>query len=413
MLRLNPDRLMADLEAFSALGGDGQGGVTRLAFTPIDQAARRLFQDRLAAAGLAVRLDAMGNVFGRREGREAGLPPLLLGSHLDSVPSGGRFDGPLGVLSALEVVRMLEDARTETRRPIEIACFVAEESSRFGSGTLGSKAVVGRLTPEMLEGIRDADGRSLSEVLRECGLSPDRLGEVRRRPGEYHAYLELHLEQGAVLEHAAIPVGLVTGIAAPTRFRVTYTGRADHSGATPMGLRRDALVAGAELVLGVRRIVLAHGSPTSVGTVGVLRVLPGAMNVIPGQASLGIDLRDIDAEAKRRIAKKVLAAVRRIARKWKVDVSVESLADEAPVPLPERIRQISRAACRACGVPFLELPSGAGHDAMYLAEIAETGMIFVRCREGISHNPAEFVDPQDAAAGAAVLAETALRLADE
>jgi beta-ureidopropionase / N-carbamoyl-L-amino-acid hydrolase len=317
------------------------------------------------------------------------------------------------VLSALEVARMLDDARTETRRPIEIACFVAEESSRFGTGTLGSKAVAGKLTLEMLETLRDAEGRTLAETLRECGLTPERLVEVCRRPGEYHAYLELHLEQGAVLEHAGIPIGLVTGIAAPTRFRVTYTGRADHSGATPMGLRRDALVAGAELVLAVRRIVLAHGSSTSVGTVGVLRVLPGAMNVIPGQASLGIDLRDIDPDAKRRVGHKVQAAVRRIARKWKVDVSMETLADEAPVPLPERIRQISAAACRACGIPFLELPSGAGHDAMYLAEIAETGMIFVRCREGISHNPSEFVGPQDITAGAAVLAETALRLATE
>lgn len=413
MLTVNLDRLMADLEAFSAIGGDGQGGVTRLAFTPADQSARRLFQDKLAAAGLRVRVDAIGNVFGRRGGRETALPPVLLGSHMDSVPNGGRFDGPLGVLSALEVVRMLDDARAETRRPVEVACFAAEESSRFGSGTLGSKAVVGKLKPDMLDRLRDPEGRTLAEVLQECGLLPDRLPEVRRRPGEYHAYLELHLEQGAVLEHAGIPIGLVTGIAAPTRFHVTYTGRADHSGATPMGLRRDALVAGAELVLSVRRIVLAQGSPTSVGTVGVLRVQPGAMNVIPGQASLGIDLRDIDADAKSRIAKKVQAAARRIARKWKLDVSVETLTDESPVPLSERVRQVSAAACQACGIPFQELPSGAGHDAMYIAEIAETGMIFVRCREGISHNPAEFVEPQDIAAGAAVLAETALRLAEE
>jgi hydantoinase/carbamoylase family amidase len=413
MLTVNLDRLMADLEAFSAIGGDGQGGVTRLAFTPADQSARRLFQDKLAAAGLRVRVDAIGNVFGRRGGRETALPPVLLGSHMDSAPNGGRFDGPLGVLSALEVVRMLDDARAETRRPVEVACFAAEESSRFGSGTLGSKAVVGKLKPDMLDRLRDPEGRTLAEVLQECGLLPDRLPEVRRRPGEYHAYLELHLEQGAVLEHAGIPIGLVTGIAAPTRFHVTYTGRADHSGATPMGLRRDALVAGAELVLSVRRIVLAQGSPTSVGTVGVLRVQPGAMNVIPGQASLGIDLRDIDADAKSRIAKKVQAAARRIARKWKLDVSVETLTDESPVPLSERVRQVSAAACQACGIPFQELPSGAGHDAMYIAEIAETGMIFVRCREGISHNPAEFVEPQDIAAGAAVLAETALRLAEE
>ncbi len=414
MLTVNLDRLMIDLEAFSALGSDGQGGgVTRLAFTSVDQSVRRLFQDKLTAAGLHVRVDDIGNVFGRRGGREDDLPPVLLGSHLDSVPNGGRFDGTLGVLSALEVIRALDDAQMETRRPVEVACFAAEESSRFGTGTLGSKALVGKLTPQMVDTLRDAEGQTLAEALRECGLFPDRLGEVRRRAGEYHAYLELHLEQGAVLEHAGIPVGLVTGIAAPTRFRVTYTGRAVHSGDTPMGLRRDALVAGAELVLSVRRVVLTHGSPTSVGTVGVLRVQPGAMNVVPGQASLGIDLRDIGADAKRRIAKKVLAAARQIASKWKLDVLIETLSDESPVLLPERVRQVSAAACRMSGIAFLELLSGAGHDAMYIAEIAETGMIFVRCREGISHNPAEFVEPQDIAAGAIVLAETALRLATE
>ena len=413
MLAVNLDRLMADLKLFSTIGGDGQGGVTRLAFTSVDQSARRLFQDKLAASGLQVRLDAIGNIFGRRRGREDDLPPLLLGSHLDSVPDGGRFDGPLGVLSALEVIRMLDDARAETRRPVEIACFAAEESSRFASGTLGSKAVVGKLLPEMVDTLRDPEGRTLAEALRECGLSPERLGEARRQPGAYHAYLELHLEQGAVLEHAGIPVGLVTGIAAPTRLRVTYVGRADHSGATPMGLRRDALVAGAELVLSVRRVVLAHGGPTSVGTVGVLRVQPGAMNVIPGEVNLGIDLRDIDADAKGRIAKKVQAAARRIAKKWNLEMSVETLTDESPVPLSERISQVSRAACQARGIPFMELPSGAGHDAMSIAEIAETGMLFVRCRDGISHNPAEFVESQDIAAGATVLAETAYRLATE
>ena len=180
-----------------------------------------------------------------------------------------------------------------------------------------------------------------------------------------------------------------------------------------MTLRRDALIAAAELVLSVRRVVLAYGGPTSVGTVGVLQVQPGAMNVIPGEATLGIDLRDIDAEAKGRIAKKVQGAARRIGRKWALEMAMETMTDESPVPLPERIRQVSRAACEARGIPSIELPSGAGHDAMFIAEIAETGMLFVRCRDGVSHNPAEFVEPQDIAAGAAVLAETAHRLAAE
>jgi hydantoinase/carbamoylase family amidase len=413
MLTVNLERLMADLEAFAAIGADPEGGITRLAYSEDDLRARQLFRDKVAAIGLSVRIDAVGNVFARRPGRENSLAPVAMGSHLDSVPNGGRFDGPLGVLAALEVVRAMNEAALETRRPVEVICFAAEESGRFGLGTLGSKAIVGKLTPRMLENLRDARGQTLAQVLSACGLAPARLGEARIHRSAYHAYLELHLEQGAVLESKGLPVGLVTGIAAPTRYRVTYTGRADHSGATPMGLRRDALVAAAELVLAVRRMTLAHGSPTTVGTVGILRIQPGAMNVIPGQATLGIDIRDIDADGKGRVGKKVHAAARRIARKWGVGIAIELLTDDAPVPLPERIRLVSAAACQACNVPYMELPSGAGHDAMYIAEVAETGMIFVRCREGISHNPAEFVEPHDIAAGAAVLAETALRLAHE
>ncbi len=413
MLMPNLDRLMADIELFASIGRDEHGGVTRMAFTPADLSARDLFRSKLAAAALEVRIDPIGNVFGRRQGRENHLPPLLLGSHLDTVPNGGRFDGALGVLSALEVVRTLNDAHAETRRPVEVVSFVAEESSRFGSGTLGSKAVLGKLTAEMADALRDAEGQTLAEALRACALAPERLEEARRPRGAYHAYVELHLEQGAVLERAGIPIGIVTGIAAPTRFHVTYTGRADHSGATPMGVRRDALVAAAELVLSVRRVVLRHGSPTSVGTVGVLRLKPGAMNVIPGETTSGIDLRDIDAEAKTRLTKKTESAARRIGAKWHLETRIAKVTDESPVLLSARIRDSIRAACQTRGVPCLDLPSGAGHDAMFMAEIAETGMVFVRCREGISHNPAEFVEPADIAAGATVLAETAYRLASE
>jgi len=413
MLAIKPDRLLADLERFAGIGADPQGGITRLAYSEVDLQARRRFAERAEAAGLAPRTDAVGNIFARRPGREGGLAPVGFGSHLDSVPNGGRFDGPLGVLAALEVVRSLNDADMTTRRPIEVICFAAEESGRFGLGTLGSKALVGKLTPDLLESLRDPQGRTLGQVLRACGYDPDRLDQARLRPGAFHAYLELHLEQGAVLESRGLPVGVVTGIAAPTRYRVTYTGRADHSGATPMDLRKDALVGAAELVLAVRRLTVTQGSPTTVGTVGILRVQPGAMNVIPGEATLGIDIRDIEAEGKRRVAREVRSAAEEIARESGLEVRIEPLADDAPVPLPVRIWQVSAAACRARGIPFMELPSGAGHDAMYMAEVAEVGMLFTRCRNGISHNPAEYVAPEDVVAGATALAETVLRLAEE
>jgi len=413
MLAINPDRLLADLETFAAIGADPQGGVTRLAYSAVDLQARQRFLEQAGAAGLAPRIDAVGNIFARRAGREDGLAPVGFGSHLDSVPNGGRFDGPLGVLAALEVVRSLNDAGMTTRRPIDLICFAAEESGRFGLGTLGSKALVGRLTPDMLESLRDPQGQTLGQVLRACGFDSSRLDQARLRPGAYHAYLELHLEQGAVLESRGLPVGIVTGIAAPTRYRVTYTGRADHSGATPMDLRKDALVAAAELVLTVRTLTVAHGNSTTVGTVGILRVQPGAMNVIPGQVTMGIDIRDIEAEGKRRVAVQVRAAAERIARGAGLEVLIEPLTDDAPVPLPTRIRQISAATCRARGIPCMELPSGAGHDAMYMAEVTEVGMLFTRCREGISHNPAEYVSPEDVVAGATALAETTLRLAEE
>ena len=413
MLAINPDRLLADLETFAAIGADPQGGVTRLAYSAVDLQGRQRFLEQAGAAGLAPRIDAVGNIFARRAGREDGLAPVGFGSHLDSVPNGGRFDGSLGVLAALEVVRSLNDAGMTTRRPIDLICFAAEESGRFGLGTLGSRALVGKLTPDMLESLRDPQGQTLGQVLQACGFDPSRLDRARLRPGGYHAYLELHLEQGAVLESRGLPVGIVTGIAAPTRYRVTYTGRADHSGATPMDLRKDALVAAAELVLAVRTLTVAHGNPTTVGTVGILRVQPGAMNVIPGQVTMGIDIRDIEAEGKRRVAMQVRAAAERIAGEAGLEVLIEPLTDDAPVPLPARIRQISAAACRARGIPFMELPSGAGHDAMYMAEVTEVGMLFTRCREGISHNPAEYVSPEDVVAGATALAETTLRLAEE
>jgi N-carbamoyl-L-amino-acid hydrolase len=413
MLAIKPDRLLADLEAYAGIGADPQGGVTRLAYSEADLQARQRFVEQTEAAGLTPRTDAVGNLFARRPGREGELAPVGFGSHLDSVPHGGRFDGPLGVLAALEVIRSLNDAGLRTRRPIDLICFAAEESGRFGLGTLGSKALVGKLTPEMLASLRDPRGQTLGQALQACGYEPERLDQARLRPGAYHAYLELHLEQGAVLESRGLPVGVVTGIAAPTRYRVSYIGRADHSGATPMDLRKDALVAAAELVLAVRRLTVTHGSATTVGTVGILRVQPGAMNVIPGEVALGIDIRDIQAEGKRRVARKVFAAAKRIAKKWGIEAAIEQLADDPPVPLPARIRQLSAAACRDRGIPCMELPSGAGHDAMYMAEVSEAGMLFTRCRAGISHNPAEHVSDEDVAAGATALAETVLRLAEE
>ncbi|QNB46545.1 hydantoinase/carbamoylase family amidase [Thermanaerosceptrum fracticalcis] len=411
-MRVKIERIQQNLENLACFGKLEGGGVSRLAFTREDQEARVYLEKALESEGLTVKVDAFGNMRARRQGKE-NLAPVMIGSHLDSVPQGGRFDGTVGVVAALEVIRVLNELKVETRRPVELINFAVEESGRFGVGTLGSKAMCGHLSVEKLKSYRDNRGVSLYEALKNFGLNPEALDTVRINPGEIYAFIETHIEQGRVLEAENIPIGIVTAIAAPTRLKVLVKGRADHSGATPMSLREDALTAASEIILGVEKIAASEAGPHTVGTVGYVRVSPGAMNVIPGLVEMGIDLRDIEKDSKDLAVTKVLALLKRVSQKRHVGIEYEILANEPPVALsPKMVGSLEKAA-RSLGYSYKLMPSGAGHDAMYMAELTQVGMIFIPSKEGISHNPAEYSSWEEIARGAELLLETVINLANE
>jgi allantoate deiminase len=337
---------------------------------------------------------------GRYEGTPAGAKTLLVGSHLDSVRDAGRWDGPLGVVTAIACVDALRRAGTRLPFAVEVVGFADEEGTRFGATMLGSRAITGRFDPSMLA-LTDADGIAMADAIRQFGLDPARIGEAARRPDEFLGYLELHIEQGPVLERLGIPVGCVTAIAGATRLLVTIEGMAGHAGTVPMQGRHDALAAAANVVLAVEgRAVIEDGL---VGTVGRLETFPGAVNVIPGRAVLGIDMRSADDDKRLRMDADVRVAIERIAQRRGVAAEIVQTHALPAAPCAPHLQRLIAAAIAADGHPVRLLPSGAGHDAMEIAAIMPMGMIFVRCRKGISHHPDEHADEADIAAGARVL----------
>ena len=406
---VDPSRIEANLRAFARIGYSRDGGMNRLAFSRNDLRARQYLLHVLRNLGASARIDGFGNVFARIEGSSPDLPPLLVGSHLDAVPAGGRFDGSVGVAAALEVLSVLHEEGIVPRHPVELVSFACEESSRFGRGTLGSGIVAGVFDPHEVLNLTDAHGNRLERVLQRAGLDPSKLAEARHAPGDYLAYLEMHIEQGRVLEEAGAVVGVVEGIAAPTRFRVHVEGQADHSGATPMTLRRDALTGGAEIILAVERHARSAGNV--VGTVGVVTVEPGAMNVVPGRVTLAVDVRSIDGEAKAKVVGLIRDDIEEIARARDLEIDVELLTDEEPVRLDRRvIETLSRMSAHR-QVPSLRIMSGAGHDAMHIARLCPAGMILVPSRNGISHHRDEWTELEHVVAGTQVFVDAALEIA--
>lgn len=388
------------LAAISADNGPDGGALTRLYLTPEHRRANDLVAGWMRDAGMEVREDAAGNILGRYEGKRPGLPALLLGSHLDTVRDAGKYDGMLGVVTAIAVVAELN--RTGRRLPfaVEVIGFADEEGTRFQSTLIGSRAVAGTFEPSVLEA-RDADGTALADAMRAFGLDPAAVSTAARRPQDVLAYAELHIEQGPVLESLGRAVGVVTAIAGATRYAVTVTGTAGHAGTVPMHLRRDALAAAAEMVLAVEEI--ASGRDRLVGTVGRIEASPGATNVIPGRVRFTIDLRADRDPVRAERADALLARLRAIAERRGVELAVEVLHDSPAVACHPALMERFAAAAAAEGLEAPELPSGAGHDAMALAPLAPVAMLFVRCDRGISHNPAESVTAADAEAGARVL----------
>ena len=409
-------RLMRDLNAIGRIGIGDHGSVTRLVFSIKELRSRQVLIHLMRQAGLKIHVDAIGNIFGRLDGADPKAPALLAGSHLDTVIHGGKYDGPVGVIGALEAVRTIRENKITLRAPLEVVCFIGEESSRFGFSTLGSSLVAGEVHPKDLTNAVDAQGTKLADVLSSLGISPRNLSRLARDPKSMKAYLELHIEQGPILEAKAKRIGLVTSIAAPSRFKVIFTGQADHSGTTPMEMRKDALVAAAQLIEYVEKICLKFSSMKKgrvVGTVGAMKIEPGVINAVPGRAELSIDIRSTSAPAKDKVARLVKQRGAAIARDRGIAIEVLNIRAEDPVPLDKRLLRVTRQLCDEKAIDYEIMPSGAGHDAMQMAKITPAGMIFIPSRRGISHNPLEWTDPDDIALGAQLLMETMIRVANE
>ena len=399
------EKLLAGLAKFTA----SEEGVTRLAYSKLDKEAQEWLLAQVADLGLSVREDAVGNVFLRREGRNKELAPVACGSHLDSVIHGGAYDGMCGVVGALEALYMLQGESLE--RSIEVIIFRAEESSRFGYATMGSKLLTGSATPkELSRGTKKGD-ISFVEALKEWGADPAAYRDAVIEKGAYSCFAELHIEQGKVLEQTHKQIGIVHNIAAPTRFKLHIKGVADHSGATPMGMRKDALVSAAKLILAVNEAATDEKANGTVGTVGVVDIDPGSINVVPGEVTLWVDVRGVDSASIERTLRAIDEAAENVAVLDGVGVRKELLTADKPVALDAALAAQSEAICAEQGVSFLHMNSGAGHDAMHMTKICPTTMLFIPCRAGISHNPAEYASNEDICRGIEVLAEVLRRQA--
>lgn len=401
----NGKRLEADIATMAAFT-DPEQPYTRRPFTTPFKKGRHWLCEQMRAAGLAVEVDAAGNLVGQRPGQED-LPAILIGSHTDTVAGGGRFDGVIGVLGGLEIVRCLNELSIELRHPLQIVDFLGEEPTDFGVSTVGSRGMSGNLTAEMLTQT-DADGSTLAEALLSLGGRPDDIQAGARKPGDIAAYLEMHIEQGPVLAQKGVPLAAVTGIAGIRRFSVAVEGETNHAGTTPMALRKDALVAAAQFVVDAEAIIRAKEN--AVGTVGYLAVSPNMANVVPGLVELIVEIRSIEPKTIHQIGGSLQQRVAEITERRGVPISMELLTDAAPVRADPRLLEITSQACRETAPHAQILPSGAGHDAMQIATIAPMGMIFVPSRDGKSHCPEEWTDIEDIALGVQALVRALLRV---
>jgi beta-ureidopropionase / N-carbamoyl-L-amino-acid hydrolase len=413
---INKRRLLRDLNAVSRIGIGDHGSVTRLVFSIKELRSRQFLIHQMRQIGLQIHVDRIGNIFGKLSGTQAKAAAVLVGSHLDTVVHGGKFDGTMGVIAALEAVRTLKERKIALHSAVEVVCFVGEESSRFGFSTLGSSLLAGQVHGADLANAIDSQGTKLEDVLADLGITRSNVNSLRRNPSTIKAYLELHIEQGPILEAKRKPIGVVTSIAAPSRFKVIITGQADHSGTTPMEMRKDALAAAAEIIIAVEKCCRRYSGMAKgrvVGTVGAIKVEPGVINAVPGKAELSVDIRSITAAAKNRVTELVENEIHAIGRRRQIAMEFLPIRSEDPVPLDKRLVRMLEKCCSARGIEYEVMPSGAGHDAMQMAKITAAGMLFIPSRRGISHSPLEWSDPEDICRGAQLLLDATIRLANE
>jgi N-carbamoyl-L-amino-acid hydrolase len=405
-LRIDGPRLWDSLMQMAAIGATPKGGCNRLTLTDLDRQARDLFAGWCEAAGCTVGVDAMGNMFARRPGSDPSLPPVLMGSHLDTQPTGGKFDGPLGVLGALEVVRTLNDLGIRTRHPVEVVNWTNEEGSRFAPAMLSSGVFAGIYDRDWAFALTDDDGLTLGGELQRIGYQgPEAVGG---RP--VRAYFELHIEQGPILEDEGCDVGVVTHGQGQCWYEITLTGFESHAGSTPMPRRRDALLGAARIVEAVNRIALAH-PPLAMATVGLIRSEPNSRNVIPGHVFMTAEIRHPDASTLAAMDGELREAVATAAQKGGLEVALKQIFDSPPVPFDAACVAAVRGAAERLGYRHRDIVAGAGHDACNMARIAPAAMIFTPCVDGISHNEAESISPAWATAGTDVLLQAVVETA--
>ena len=397
--------MLSEIETLASFSDAEAPAVTRIVFTPTDLKARVWLKARCEATGLSVREDAVGNTFARWNGTDPDAPVVGTGSHIDAIPNAGKYDGVVGVLGGLEAIRALQQSGFRPKHSIELLIFTSEEPTRFGIGCLGSRLLSGSLSADSARKLTDNDGATLDQSRRGAGFAGE-LADVSLRSRYYQAFVELHIEQGPLLEQQQIPLGIVTKIAAPASLRIVIEGSGGHAGGVLMPDRRDALCAAAELILAIENAARASGAIDTVATVGICDVFPGAVNSIPARVRLSVDIRDTDLQRRDLVMRTIEASSHSISAKRQVSVSSELLNADAPADCAPEIIEALSQSCRKHGLNFLRMVSRAYHDSLFISRIAPVAMLFVPCRNGYSHRPDEYASPEDIVQGTLVLADT-------
>jgi len=409
-LTIDQSRLVSEIDALAAFSDAEPPAVTRIVFTPTDLKARAWIKDRCKDAGLLILDDAIGNTFARWVGSDPQAPAVGTGSHIDAIPNAGKYDGVVGVLGGLEAIRALQAAGFRPKHSIELLVFASEEPTRFGIGCIGSRLLSGALPADAAHRLTDKNGVSVETVRRQAGLAGE-LEQVKLPEGYYEAFVELHIEQGPLLERDRKPLGVVERIAAPASLRLTIEGSGGHAGGVSMPDRRDALCAAAELILAIERAARNSEALDTVATVGMCDVFPGAVNSIPAKVTLSVDIRDTNLQRRDKVMQSLEEACRITAANRQVAIHAEILNADAPAECGSAIVATLAQACERHGFNFLRMTSRAYHDSLFMSRIAPVAMLFIPCRNGYSHRPDEYASPEDIARGALVLAETLALLA--
>ncbi|MGI8351348.1 Zn-dependent hydrolase [Niallia circulans] len=389
----------------------GTKGITRVAFTNEEQACSHAFMRLCKNEGLEIRMDYCGNIIARREGKHKDLPPVVIGSHLDTVYQGGKYDGVVGVTAGLEVIKRLNEQNLETEHPIEIISFACEESSRFGVSTVGSKAMAGTLQKEKYQHLKDKDGITFEKALSLCALRFDQLDLASRATERFQAFFELHIEQGPILMNTNKKIGIVTGIAAPVRFIIEVKGAASHSGTTPMNMRKDALLGASELALALEEAAKEEQHNGTVATIGVLSIPMGAMNVVPGTVEMKVDIRSTSTASRNKVLTALLKKMEDVQERRGLTITSQEISKEEPVQLSKELTLQIEKICLEKKLPYQWMQSGAGHDAMNMTSFGPVGLIFIPSLNGISHHPDEHTDLDDILIGIDVLEAAVLQQA--